>query len=86
MAHSSNLLLASLAHSDMELLRPHLTSVRLEQKDVLMAEGKLVQSVYFPTNAVISLVVTLQNGRTVESATVGRDGSAFELCLTAAQS
>jgi hypothetical protein len=74
MAHSSNLLLASLSHGDIELLRPHLASVRLKQKDVLMEEGKHVRAVYFPTNSVISLVVTLQNGRVVESAMVGRDG------------
>ncbi|MEH2474105.1 CRP-like cAMP-binding protein [Nitrobacteraceae bacterium AZCC 2161] len=39
-----------------------------------MEEGKHVRLVYFPTNAVISLVVALQNGRVVESAMVGQDG------------
>jgi CRP-like cAMP-binding protein len=76
MAHSSNLFLASLLHSDMELLRPHLTSVRLEQRHVLFNEGARVNAVYFPTNAIISLVVSLSKGRAIESAMVGRDGMA----------
>jgi hypothetical protein len=36
--------------------------------------GNAISTVYFPTGAVISLVVALSTGEMVEAATVGRDG------------
>lgn len=70
----SNLLLASLSASDIAALRPHLTATDFEHKKVLFDAGDLVKSVYFPTTTVISLVVGLSSGETVEAAMVGRDG------------
>ena len=74
MRNSGNLLLASLSESDAAALRPHLKSIHLEHEKVLFEAGGRVTDVYFPTGAIISLVVGLSSGETVEAAMVGKDG------------
>ncbi len=69
-----NLLLSSFAPPDLELLRPHLRPVVLESTKILHESGENIGGVYFPFDAVISLVVLLEGGETVEAAMVGRDG------------
>lgn len=72
--YSSNLLLASLSPSDKQLLEPHLKPHALKSGDVLFDVGQEIDAVYFPFNAIISLVVTLSGGEAIEAAMVGRDG------------
>src|SRR5581483_4219117 len=72
--HTANLLLASLSASDTAALVPHLRPVRLQHQFVLFEAGDRVKEVHFPTSAIISLVVGLSSGETVEAAMVGRDG------------
>lgn len=69
-----NLLLASLSQDDQSLLQPHLRPVTLAQHTVLYDVGDPIASVYFPVDAVVSLVVTLSTGEMIEAAMVGRDG------------
>ena len=71
----SNAILASLSASDASALRPHLKATHLQQKTVLYEAGDLIDTVYFPINAVVSLVVTLATGEMTEAAMVGRDGA-----------
>jgi CRP-like cAMP-binding protein len=58
----------------MALLNPHLKLQHVEQRKVLFEAGDEVHTCYFPLTAIISLVIVLQNGDTVESAMVGCDG------------
>ena len=74
MPHKDNLLLASLSTSDMARLLPHLKVARVEQHQVLFEAGDTLETTYFPLTAIVSLVVGLSNGVTVEAAMVGRDG------------
>lgn len=69
-----NLLLGMLSPSDLQLLQPHLKPARFEQHHVLFEADQKIHSVYFPTGAVVSLVVTLSTGETIEAAMVGMDG------------
>ena len=71
----SNAILASLSDSDTAALRPHLMATHLHQKTVLYETGDTVSAVYFPINAVISLVVSLATGEMTETAMVGKDGA-----------
>jgi CRP-like cAMP-binding protein len=71
----SNAILASLSASDASALRPHLRATHLQQKTVLYEAGDLINAVYFPITACVSLVVTLATGETTEAAMVGRDGA-----------
>jgi len=71
----SNAILAALSAGDTAALRPHFRPLYLQQKTVLYEAGDVVKSVYFPINAVISLVVTLATGETTEAAMIGNDGA-----------
>lgn len=70
---SSNHLLASLPPADFELFRPHLETIELVQESVLVAAGDRLTQVFFPHSGVISLVVSLAAGETIEVAMIGRD-------------
>ena len=72
--HTGNLLLASLSSSDVAAIRPLLKPVHLKQQKVLYEAGDAISVVYFPTSAIISLVVSLSTGEMIEAAMVGRDG------------
>jgi CRP-like cAMP-binding protein len=69
-----NLLLASLSAADLKLLEPHLRPLEFQQHKILFEAGNSVSAVYFPYDAIISLVVTLSTGELIEAAMVGRDG------------
>jgi CRP-like cAMP-binding protein len=70
----SNAILGSLGPGDVAALQPFLRKVHLEQKQILFEPGELVENVYFPIDAVVSLVVTLSDGDVTEAAMVGNDG------------
>jgi CRP-like cAMP-binding protein len=69
-----NLLLRLLSPADLKLLTPHLRSAHFEQQHVLFEAEEQIDHVYFPTSAVISLVITLSTGEIIEAAMVGIDG------------
>jgi len=71
---NSNLLLASLSEVDSAFLSSHLKPVHLAAQKVLFEAGATVDRVYFPSGAIISLVVTLSSGEAIEAAMVGKDG------------
>jgi CRP-like cAMP-binding protein len=73
---SPNRLLASLAQSDFEALRPHLTDVELPQETVLFETGDTINRVYFPIDGIVSLVVDLASGETIEVGMIGRESVA----------
>jgi CRP-like cAMP-binding protein len=70
-----NALLASLSVADLERLRPNLRAAGLKYEDILIRAGDPVVRVYFPHSGIISLVVRMKSGATVEAATVGHDGA-----------
>src|SRR3954464_4224280 len=74
MPHTDNLLLASLSQSDIALLSPHLKLMHVKQHELLFEPGDKIQTTYFPLTAIVSLVVLLSGGQSVEAAMVGRDG------------
>lgn len=69
-----NLLLSLMSPSDLKLLAPHLNPALFEQHQVLFEADQPIRHVYFPTGAVVSLVVALSSGEVVEAAMVGMDG------------
>jgi CRP-like cAMP-binding protein len=73
MSPSPNLLLNSLSAPDGAALRPHLRTVDLPQGDILFDVGDPIQQVYFPHSGIVSLVVSLATGETIESAMIGRE-------------
>src|SRR5262245_51689282 len=73
-AARQNRLLRALPPADFALLAPHLASVSLEQGRVLIEPGEVAECVYFPHTAVVSMLAVLQDGQTVETATIGHTG------------
>jgi CRP-like cAMP-binding protein len=76
---SPNQLLASVSVADFELLRAHHQFVELKQKAVLVTTGEPLTQIYFSHDGIISLVVRLLNGNTIEAAMIGRY-SVFGAC------
>ena len=69
---STNFFLASLSSSDRALLLPHLTLLNVRRGQALTTAGEPVQSIFFPINAAVSLVVSA-NDRPIEVAILGSD-------------
>ena len=73
-AVSPNRLLAALPPVDFALLAPFLRETPLARGTVLHEPGDLIEQVYFPFGGMVSLVVAMRSGETVETATIGREG------------
>jgi CRP-like cAMP-binding protein len=71
--HSPNLVLASLPVADLVTLQPELKVVELAQGTVLFEAGQTIDRVYFPHSGIVSLVVGLASGETIEAAMIGRE-------------
>src|SRR5215207_4415365 len=72
----TNRLLAALPPDEAAWLLPKLTPVHLRHAATLYAMGEPIPHVYFPTTALISLMIVLEDGKQVEMAAVGREGMA----------
>jgi CRP-like cAMP-binding protein len=69
-----NRLLAALGDRECERLLPSLKLVSIRSRRVLQRQGDPARAVYFPNSGVASILTEMQDGRTVEVATVGREG------------
>jgi CRP-like cAMP-binding protein len=69
-----NELLAALPASDMNRLAPHLSPLILKRNRTLHNPGETVDTVYFLEEGICSLVVTMDDGTTVEVGILGCDG------------
>jgi CRP-like cAMP-binding protein len=72
--HIESKLLAALPRETYNQLVPYLSQVTLPQHAVLQEPWEEVEQVYFPHKGMISLLVVMQDGRAIETATVGREG------------
>ena len=66
MSHSFNRLLSLLPEIERRAVEPILTVRKLAQGHPLIEAGATIERVYFPHDAVISLVVLLSSGDTVD--------------------
>jgi CRP-like cAMP-binding protein len=70
----ANRLLGQVAPDEFAVLRPHLEGVSLAHGQALIAPNEPIRYMYFPISALASLVTILEDGATVESGSVGREG------------
>ncbi len=68
-----NQLLLSLPAAELEALRPHLGFTDLVKETVLAGAGAPQSHVYLPHSGVISMMVNLSGGQSVEVAMIGRE-------------
>ena len=71
---SSNHLLAALPPTEWHRWQPQLEMVDLKLGQVLYESNGKMQYVYFPINAIVSLLYVLENGSSTEIAVVGNEG------------
>ena len=71
---AKNRLLAHLTTDERDALAAKRETVSLSRGTVLYEQGSAVSSVYFPVSAVISLLTILEDGSSVEVATIGYEG------------
>lgn len=71
---SKNRLLAALPSEEYKRLLPGLEPVHLPHKQVIYEANEPIKYVYFPTDAVISLINLMENGAGVEVGTIGKEG------------
>jgi CRP-like cAMP-binding protein len=70
-----NQILLAVPPREFKLIQPHLQCVELVQHRILYEPHKKLKFVYFPNRGLISLVVVLKSGKTVEAGMVGREGA-----------
>ena len=68
-----NHFLDTLGGPDLKALRPDLSPVNLARNDILDEPGRTVGAVYFPVDAILSVVTVMRSGAQVESRTIGRE-------------
>jgi CRP-like cAMP-binding protein len=71
---ASNQILARLPEKEARRLLPHLRFVALRLKQALYRPGDAIRDVYFPQDAVISMIAPMDDGRSVEVTLIGREG------------
>jgi CRP-like cAMP-binding protein len=69
-----NRILAALPGNELERLRPHFERVRLARGQPVIVPEKPIRDFYFPLNCLLSLVTMMEDGASVESGTIGREG------------
>jgi CRP-like cAMP-binding protein len=69
-----NHLLAALPQSVQERVLPHLEFTQLALGQVLYESGDTMRHVYFPTNAIVSLLYVMEDGSSAEISVVGNEG------------
>jgi CRP-like cAMP-binding protein len=70
-----NEILMGMTPREFNLIRRHLQFVDLEQHRILHEPYRKLKFMYFPNRGLISLVVVLKTGKTVEAGIVGKEGA-----------
>lgn len=70
----TNRLLAALPAAEFNRILPHLQTVPLVRRQVLLKRGDPISHVFFPNAGVCSVTAMMKNGTAVEVATVGDEG------------
>lgn len=69
-----NRLLAALPRNEYKRLLPHLDKVSLPLKDILYEANGPIPHVFFPLHGVVSLVIMVEGGVSLEVGTIGNEG------------
>jgi CRP-like cAMP-binding protein len=80
-----NEILNSIPDGEFQSIRPHLEYVILARHRILHEPSQKLDFAYFPNAGLISLVVAMEDGKTVEAGVVGNEGAAgipSAVCLT----
>lgn len=73
-ARIENRLLAALPKKDYKHLVAHLQRIRLDFAEVLYEPGDTIEHIYFPNDAIVSLLSTVEDRSTLEVGIIGNEG------------
>jgi CRP-like cAMP-binding protein len=73
-----NAVLLEIPDAEYNLIRPHLEFVRVESQQSLHEPGQRLDHSYFPNQGMVSVVIEISDGRTLEVGVVTRRGFAGE--------
>lgn len=73
----ANRLLSVLDEAGCNRFSSEMKQVELKTQEVLYHPEAKISSIYFPEDSVIAMVTVMENGATIESATVGREGASW---------
>lgn len=71
---AGNLLLCALPAGERERLLPHLQPMTFSLGQTVCEPGERIDYCYFPTDSIVSLLYTMQDGSTAEMGLVGNEG------------
>jgi CRP-like cAMP-binding protein len=71
---TKNHILNALPQKDYERLHPNLEAVKLTLGEILYYPNEQIKYVYFPENAMVSIIATTPDGQSAEVGVVGREG------------
>ena len=71
---SGNWIIDRMSDGDYDRFRPSLQAVNFPLKGIVLRAGDEVESLYFPTTSMLSLLTVLEEDDPVEVSTVGREG------------
>lgn len=75
LAANNQLLTKLMATADVrDSLLPHLKTITLERNQVLYEQGDAIDLVYFPLDSIVSTLAIMEDGTTMETSMMGRDG------------
>jgi CRP-like cAMP-binding protein len=72
----ANKILLSIPDNEFSAIGPHLEPVGLPRHSILHEPSEKLNFAYFPNAGLISLMVAMEDGKTVEAAVVGNEGAA----------
>src|SRR5438309_1116501 len=70
-----NRLLGAFEAASRARIDPYIQPISLKLGEVVSEAGGLLEHVYFPKGAVLSLLTVLKNGRAIETANIGNEGA-----------
>ncbi|MBE9045320.1 Crp/Fnr family transcriptional regulator [Pleurocapsales cyanobacterium LEGE 10410] len=70
----NNLILAALSSQEYQRLIDNLEPVSIALHEILIEAGSEIESLYFPTQGIVSLVSTMKDGSTTEVGLIGKEG------------
>jgi CRP-like cAMP-binding protein len=81
-----NVVLSRLSVEGLERLRPHLRPVELKIRQPIFQPNRPIKEAYFVETGMISVVSVMEDGRSIEVGTIGREGVAGAVALLGAKS
>jgi CRP-like cAMP-binding protein len=71
---TGNQLLVSLPDAKFRELQPHLERIKMKRGDNVYKIGESIPYVYFPESCIISMITVFEDGTSIESGLIGREG------------